>query len=88
MSKTLLIFEEVPERIRLKIVDGDYRHLNGVYINSDSDRDKQKELSSLVHDEDGSWIEDENSLSPNSPLSVEWFFTHGVEHIVFCGFYL
>jgi hypothetical protein len=34
--KTLIVFQEVPERTVFIVVDGDHSHLNGVFINNAS----------------------------------------------------
>jgi ferritin len=48
--KTLMLFEEHPERILFFELQGDYQHLNGVYINDKSSSiDRQSELYAVVY---------------------------------------
>lgn len=50
--KTAIIWNEI-EDLKYVVVDGDYTHLHGVYINmADNDPDKERELSGLVYDEE------------------------------------
>ena len=87
IAKTVLIYAEIPENIRFLVVDGDKRHLEGVFINSYTEDVRQEnlqdELSTLVHDEDG-YLRKE--------LMVEKFPTdlvkEGETAVILCGFYL
>lgn len=53
--KTVLIWDQCAvEPVQFAVLEGDMRHLNGVYINSTSDDEaKQQELSDLVYDKNG-----------------------------------
>ena len=50
LRKTAFIYN-TGEEMRYFILEGDYRHLNGIYINSvEDDEAKQEELVLLVYD--------------------------------------
>ncbi len=52
--KTCIIFDEIPENTLFYILDGDYSHLNGVFINLVSaNKDHQDELCDLIYNEQG-----------------------------------
>ena len=52
-QKTAFVYFEVPEEVKYFLVAGDYRHLNGVYVNLvDTDKNKEQELVNLMFDED------------------------------------
>jgi hypothetical protein len=68
--KTVIIYDQLDAGIKFLVMDGDFRHLNGVYINScapfdateeeeaawDAERGdvKQEELTNLIYDENTS----------------------------------
>jgi len=52
--KTIIIYDQCGEHaIQFFVVDGDYSHLNNVYINNTEDQAKTDELSDLLYGEDG-----------------------------------
>lgn len=59
ITKTILIFEEVPERLSYLVYDGDLTRFEGVYIGSYNEENAklqdelQDELSTLIHDSNG-----------------------------------
>jgi hypothetical protein len=56
MQKTLCLYDTNSSLARLFEIEGDYSHLNGVFINDlDSDRDLVKELTSLLFDDEGDY---------------------------------
>lgn len=80
--KTAFIYVEVPERISYFIEEGDFRHLNGVYINGTNDEEKQDQLNAVLFDKD--W---ENKFSPVSIEEVQQAVKEGA-FLVEVGFYL
>lgn len=80
--KTAFIYFEVPERVSYFVEEGDHRHLNGVYINGESDEEKQDQLNAILFDKD--W---NNKFSP---ISLEEFREEIVKgaFLVEVGFYL
>ena len=52
--RTVLIFDQCgAEALEFYVLDGDYRHLAGVYVNScEGNQKKQDELSDLLYDPD------------------------------------
>lgn len=55
VTKTVLIYDQCGlEPIKFYVLEGDYTHLNHVYINgSEDDEAKADELSSLMYGKDG-----------------------------------
>jgi len=52
--KTIVIYDQLMENpISFFILDGDYTHLDRVYINSDKKEKKQAELTAIIYDENG-----------------------------------
>lgn len=51
--KTLVLFEEIPEKSFFFVLEGDYRYLNNIYINASGDKEKAEELNSLVYTNEG-----------------------------------
>lgn len=54
--KTVIIWDALDANIKFLVVEGDQRHLNGVYINTAGDEEddkKQDELTKLTMDEEG-----------------------------------
>lgn len=51
--KTIMIYEEIPERLSFIVLEGDYSHLNHVIINANEDETKINELSDLIFDKEG-----------------------------------
>ena len=50
--KTLVLYNDMwSNRPQFFLIDGDYSHLDGVYINSDSDKEKIKELTNILFTE-------------------------------------
>lgn len=51
--KTILIYDQCGERpIEFYILDGDYTHLDGIYVNhSNHDENLRDELANLLYDE-------------------------------------
>ena len=52
--KTLFLFDQGGGRPVFLEADGDYSHLEGVYINDVGDPDLEQELKDLVYTENGS----------------------------------
>ena len=51
---TAILFEEIPEESNFFLVEGNYKHLNKIYINSNSkEKDLVKELTALIYDDEG-----------------------------------
>lgn len=80
--KTALIYSEDYDLIpQFFVIDGDYRHLNNVFINGvDQDETKTDALNSLMYSEDGK--------HRHTPVTLEQFaaaIREGAEPIV-CGF--
>lgn len=51
--KTVIVFNELCDgEIKFIVFDGDFSHLNNIYINGE-DEDKAQELYSLLYDENG-----------------------------------
>lgn len=46
--RTVVIWDTQIDPIQFFILEGDYRHLNGTYINSIEDNDRQEELNNLL----------------------------------------
>lgn len=81
--KTAIIFQEIPEDLFFFVVDGDYRHLNGVLINStDSDAAKQERLSELIYNENGKY-----QLPKHNIETFRKAIQDGA-HLICCGFIL
>jgi hypothetical protein len=52
--KTIIIWDQCGQSdLSFFVVDGDYSHLDGVYINGHADDSLVEELSSLVYDDNG-----------------------------------
>ena len=52
--KTVLIFDQCGEQpLQFFVVEGDYQHLDSVYINATDDEALEDELNSLLYDEAG-----------------------------------
>lgn len=56
--KTVLIYDQCgQEALKFYVFDGDYRHLEGVFINSvESPQELQDELHDLLFDEEGQYV--------------------------------
>ena len=50
---TIFIYDESYAEIRFFVLDGDYSHLEGVYINTCEDKERVEELDDIIFDEDG-----------------------------------
>lgn len=57
-QKTVLIYDQCDAGLKFAILEGDYKHLNGTYINSVTDSPEaeacQDELNKLVYNDNGS----------------------------------
>lgn len=55
ITQTILVFEEIPDRLSYLVIDGDLTRFEGVYIELDSQEDEklQEELSALIYDDNG-----------------------------------
>jgi hypothetical protein len=54
--KTVMIWNDGDNPIRFAILDGDYRHMDRVYVNASGDDEaeaKQEQLSDIVYDNKG-----------------------------------
>lgn len=67
--KTVIVWDMCgQENVRFAVLDGDFTHLSGVYINdADVDTDKENELSSIFYDEEG---QDKQELREQFPVEV------------------
>lgn len=54
MTKTLFLYQEDSFKPQWFVLDGNYSHLNGTYINSPEDNLNTEELSALIFNPDGS----------------------------------
>jgi len=70
--KTVIIYETFTEALKFYVADGDYSHLDKVFINSiDSDNDKQDELSNLFYDQQtGDFTEFAHSGTEEFPVQA------------------
>lgn len=75
--KTLVLFEEVPVKSFFFVLEGDYRHLNNVYINAGHNEEKAAELNALVYTSEGVVKVDEL----DEPIK-DW------DYFIKCGFIL
>lgn len=49
--KTVMIYDQLDAALKFLVLDGDYKHLDGIYINaSNQDEKLQDELSNLLYD--------------------------------------
>jgi hypothetical protein len=46
--KTVFIWDEMVGEIKFFVVDGDYRHLNNIYINGSDDDEKLDQLNEIL----------------------------------------
>ena len=46
--KTILIFEEIPEKVSFIVLDGDYSRFEGVYVNGTDTPELNSELLSII----------------------------------------
>jgi hypothetical protein len=51
--KTVVIFDELEGDLQFFVFDGDIKHLDRVYINSDHDQKLIDELMDLIYEDDG-----------------------------------
>jgi len=52
--KTIFIYDQCGQAtVSFFVLEGDYRHLNNVYVNSLEDEDKQQEILNLIYNEEG-----------------------------------
>lgn len=83
MVKTLVVLTEVPDCYpKFKIVEGDLRQLNGVYINADDEKEEeQRTILDLFYGGGASGLVDGFSdIAPEAPFDFQY--------IVHCGFLL
>lgn len=53
--KTVMIYDQIgQDAIKFAVLEGDYNHLDKVYINSDDEESALVELSDLIYADDGS----------------------------------
>lgn len=85
--KTIFIWDELDQNIKFFVLDGDYTHLDGIYINNYCDEVQTKELLALVYDENGDKIIEMDTKFPTSTFEDGNFY-HGdlVIEVVTCGF--
>lgn len=80
-KKTVIIYNDTGTHLRFAVVDGDYSHLDGVYINEVfDDYTLQKELSKLIYTSGGQELLTFVDKFPTKAV------LDGAEVIV-CGFY-
>lgn len=80
--QTVIIFQEINTELSPKIfiVEGDYAHLYDVYINMGLNEKLEDELTSLIYDSEGQYL--------NCPTTIEHVkeaIKNGAE-LIFCGF--
>lgn len=52
--KTVFIWDEMQGELKFFVVDGDYRHLNNIYINTVDNEEQQDQLNEVLgYDEQG-----------------------------------
>ena len=63
--KTVLIYSDINGEIEptFYILDDDYSHLNGIYINFSEDADKVIELTDLIFDSEGKYKLEDSSIN-------------------------
>lgn len=54
--KTVVIWDDCEANLKFVVVDGDKRHLDGIYINSNDDEKLQDEVNLLFCDEKGNQL--------------------------------
>lgn len=80
--KTCIIFEEIPENTLFYILDGDYSHLNGVFINLVSAK-KDHELCALIYDEQGDYRQESCDLQ-----QIRDALLNPENKLIMCGVYM
>ncbi len=67
--KTVVVWDQCgQDQVKYAVLDGDYTHLNGVFINdAEGDPEKEDELSAIFYTEDG---EDNADLQDDFPIDV------------------
>lgn len=76
--KTLFLYEEIPDNSFFFELEGDYRHLNGIYINQSTNTRAVDELNEIVYDHDSGELLVEKLHAPTK----DW------THFIRCGFIL
>jgi hypothetical protein len=56
--QTVMIFDQCgQEQVKFAVLEGDYTHLNGIYINStENEEEKERELMKLLYEKDGTML--------------------------------
>lgn len=84
--RTAILFEEVNgEGISFFVLDGDYSHLDKVYINAHNDEEteiKEDELNDLFYDEEGRFRFDRDTITLKDWVKIASI----CEHVIECGF--
>jgi hypothetical protein len=81
--RTLVIFTEVPdEHPKFVFLEGDYRYLNGVYINAGENEEKEQEVLKLFYGPKGEF------LQPVVESPVKLTHVQDADFVIHCGFYL
>jgi hypothetical protein len=71
---TILIYDQCGEApITFFVCDGDYRHLNGIYVNGTEDEEKMDELLSLVDTDNALMVFPEDAMGPDTHVIVAGF---------------
>lgn len=67
--KTVVVWDQCgQDQVKYAVLDGDYTHLHGVFINdAEGDPEKEDELSAIFYTEDG---EDNAELQDDFPIDV------------------
>ena len=82
--KTIIIFDQCgQEDIKFFVIDGDYRHLDRIYVNSYINEEKTNELCDLIFDEGSGEIKLESF--PNFPVNA-LFNDHSGVFVIVAGF--
>lgn len=82
--KTCIIFEEIPKNTFFYIVDGDYSHLKGVFINLVSANNvHHDELCALVYDKHGDYRQESCDLHEFREALLD-----PDNKLIFCGVYM
>lgn len=77
---TIVIWDIIEDAIRFFNLEGDFTHLNGVYINSAQDQEKQDELNLIVYNEEGNH---RVHMQQDFPYQC---FEPGKTKVIVCGF--
>lgn len=83
---TLIIYRERDGKTHLVVVEGDYKNLNGVSLNSTGIvlNQNQSILVALIYDENGDIKNYGYCFSTDNPLSLELLEANRIKFVIFC----